>query len=154
MFPDKIWEVILERGGLAAAIVLFVVFGASFIVIKLWQRNNEQAKEICTVRADCDRDIKLVYEARLADMNRLLDKVNSLVAANTSTLADNSRVVDSRAEAITAMKEVLSKLVIMGEADSAARQSQANRIEATQAKIIDVVNKLIDAIRSAPKIGL
>src|SRR4051794_15440916 len=110
MFPDKIWEAILERGGLAAAIVLFVVFGASVVVYKLWNRLNAKEEQLCKVREECDRDIKLVYEARLADTNRLLDKVNTVVGSNTSTLADNSRVVESRAEAITAMKEVLAKL--------------------------------------------
>lgn len=148
MFPDKVWEVILERGGLAAAIVLFVVFGASLIVYKLWQRSVAQDTELCKVRADCDRDIKLVYEARLVDMNRLLDKVTVLVAANTGTLADNSRVVEARAEAITAMKEVLTKLVIMGESDAAARRSQADRIEAAIAKLIDIIRP------APPRIGL
>src|SRR4051812_2714517 len=154
MFPDKVWETILEKGGLAAAIVLFVVFGASVIVYKLWQRNNEQAKEICKVREDCDRDVKAAYEARLTDTNRQLDKAYTVVSANTSTLADNSRVVESRAEAITAMKEVLTKLVIMQESDAAARRSQADRIETNQAKLMDAINRLMDVVRPPPKSGL
>lgn len=146
MFPDRIWEVILERGGLAAAIVLFVIFGASVVVYKLWNRLNDKEEQLCKVRAECDRDIKLVYEARLADTNRLLDKVNTVVGANTSTLADNSRVVESRAEAITAMKEVLAKLIIMQETDAAVRRSQADRIEAA-------VTRLIDIVRPGPRSG-
>lgn len=139
MLPDKIWEVILERGGLAAAIVLFVIFGASAIVYKLWNRLNAKEEQLCKVREECDRDIKLVYEARLADTNRLLDKVNAVVGSNTSTLADNSRVVESRAEAIMTMKEVLAKLIIMQESDSAARRSQADRIETAITRLMDIV---------------
>lgn len=148
MFPDKIWEVILDRGGLASAIVLFVVFGASIVVYKLWLHTKAKDEEINNVRAVCAADMKVVYEARLADMNKLLDKVNTVVFSNTSTLADNSRVVESRAEAITAMKEVLTKIVVMMESDTAARRSQADRIE-------NAIIRLMDIIRpQPPKSGL
>lgn len=139
MIPDKVWEAILTQGGLGGAVSLLVVFIALSCVGFLWRALRDSNAALIEVRRKTAEDIKAAYEDRIRAMEDLLSKVGGVVDRNTSTLADNSRVVEARAEAIREMASMLTKLAASYEAYQSNMRSQADRIESALTRLLEIV---------------
>lgn len=139
MIPDKVWESILTQGGLGGAVSLLVVFIAIACVGFLWRALSTSNAALIETRQKTADDIKAAYEDRIRSMEELLTKVSGVVDRNSSTLADNSRVVEARAEAIREMASTLTRLVASYEAYQSNMRSQADRIESALARLLDIV---------------
>lgn len=139
MIPDKVWEAILTQGGLGGAVSLLVVFIALSCVGFLWRALRDSNAALIEVRRKTAEDIKAAYEDRIRAMEDLLTKVGGVVDRNTSTLADNSRVVEARAEAIREMASMLTKLAASYEAYQSNMRSQADRIESALTRLLEIV---------------
>jgi hypothetical protein len=139
VIPDKVWEAILTQGGLGGAVSLLVVFMAIACVAFLWRALSTSNAALIETRQKTADDIKAAYEDRIKAMEELLTKVSGVVDRNTSTLADNSRVVEARAEAIREMASTLTRLVASYEAYQSNMRSQADRVESALARLLDIV---------------
>jgi methyl-accepting chemotaxis protein len=139
VIPDKVWEAILTQGGLGGAVSLLVVFIALACVGFLWRALRDSQVALIETRRKTAEDIKAAYEDRIRAMEDLLAKVSGVVDRNTSTLADNSRVVEARAEAIREMASTLTKLVASYEAYQSNMRSQADRVESALTRLLEVV---------------
>lgn len=139
MIPDKVWEYILANGGLGAAVALLVMFIGIGCVTFLWRALAQSHKETLEVRAQAANDVKAAYEARIRAMEELLTKVNGVVDRNTSTLVENTRVVEARAEAIREMAATLTRLVANYEAYQSNMRSQADRVESALSRLLEIV---------------
>jgi hypothetical protein len=144
VIPDKVWEQILTQGGLGGAVSLLVVFIALGCVGFLWRALSASNAALIETRQKTAEDIKCAYEDRIKAMEELLSKVSGVVERNTSTLADNSRVVEARAEAIREMASTLTKLVASYEAYQSNMRSQADRVET-------MLNRLLEVVRPPPQ---
>jgi DNA-binding ferritin-like protein len=109
----------------------------------LWRALRDTQTALIELRRQTADDIKAAYEDRIRAMEELLTKVGGVVDRNTSTLADNSRVVEARAEAIREMASMLTKLAANYEAYQSNMRSQADRIES-------LLNRLLEIIRPGP----
>lgn len=139
MIPDKVWETILTQGGLGGAVSLLVVFISLGCIAGLWRALSASNAALIEVRRKTAEDIKEAYEDRIKAMEELLTKVGGVVERNTSTLADNSRVVEARAEAIREMASTLTKLAANYEAYQSNMRSQADRVEGSLARLLEIV---------------
>jgi hypothetical protein len=144
VIPDKVWESILTQGGLGGAVSLLVVFISLGCVGFLWRALRDSQAAQIAIRDKVAQDVKAAYEDRIRTMEELLTKVGSVVDRNTSTLYDNSRVVEARAEAIREMASTLTKMVATYEAYQGNMRSQADRIES-------VLNRLLEIVRPPPR---
>lgn len=143
MIPDKVWESILSQGGLGGAVSLLVVFVSLGCIGFLWRALRDSQIAQIAIRDKVAQDVKAAYEDRIRAMEELLTKVGGVVDRNTSTLSDNSRVVEARAETIREMASAITKLVATYEAYQGGMRSQADRIEAA-------VNRLLEIVRPQP----
>lgn len=139
MIPDRVWETILTQGGLGGAVSLFVAFIAIGCVAFLWRALRDSQAAQIAMRDKVAQDVKAAYEDRIRSMEELLTKVGGVVDRNTSTLSDNSRVVEARAEAIREMATMLTKLVASYEAYQSNMRSQADRVESLLNRLLEIV---------------
>jgi hypothetical protein len=139
VIPDKVWESILTQGGLGGAVSLLVVFVAIGCVGFLWRALRDSQAALIEMRQKTADDVRAIYEDRIKTMEELLTKVGGVVDRNTSTLADNSRVVEARAEAIREMASTLTKLVASYEAYQSNMRSQADRVEGALTRLLEIV---------------
>lgn len=151
MLPDTIWQSILEKGGVGGAIALALFFVLGGVIKKLWTELTSSQVSCSQVQKDCDEKIRMVYERQITTMMDLITTMNRVVDKNSTELAENTRVVESRAEAIRMMSEAQAKLLVVMDSYTGHMKEQANRMERNQATLLDLATGRIASIAGARK---
>jgi hypothetical protein len=136
VIPDKIQDAILQGGPWAALFLLSILISGAVITV-MWKALREADARSCETRVGCDAEIKQNNEERIRELRTVVDAMN----AYNRVMTDQAKAIESRASAITEMKDALTKMGFLIEAYQRNMVALADRAEKTLGVIGDKVDK-------------
>ena len=115
------------QGGPWAALFLLTVILSATIITVMWRALQEADRRACNARTECDIDIRKISEERIKELKAVVEAMN----AYNRVMTDQAKAIESRASAITEMKEALTKIGIIIEAHQKNMNGVADRAEKT-----------------------
>lgn len=143
MIPDKVVDSVLAQGGIGAAVALFVSFAAIGAIGFIWRVMRDAQKETKDTRDQSIKDVKAGYESRIVALELIQERMNSVIERNSAVLADNTRVMAAKDEAIRDTAMTLAKLVVSYESRMGNLSAQLDRIEAGVTKSNDMIRPAV-----------
>jgi methyl-accepting chemotaxis protein len=135
VIPDKIQDAILTGGPWAALFLLTVIMAATVITV-MWRALRESDQRTCDTRAACDEDLKKMSEERIRELRSVVEAMN----AYNRVMTEQAKAIESRASAITEMKDALTKIGIIIESNQKNMTVLADRAEKTLGGISDRIS--------------
>lgn len=140
--PDKVWEAILNQGGVWAALFLLTVSLGIGVTTLMWRALREADKRECDTREKRDAEIKAVNKDRVDELKTVLTTVQNVTRAMEEREKSSAIQNASMAEVANA----LTKAIVTSEGN------QRNLLDG-QGRIERDIRALWEAIRPTPASG-